>query len=402
MGPVGNVWRREVATSPKSPIGRFPWRPRLDDLAVIAVLFALTRLLLIGVGVMGWRNQLENSNWRGMDRSGIHYALVRDQPLLDMWTRWDSWEYEEIARSGYWYDFEAKPRPYGTVACFPLYPMVVRGVGSILGRRYVLAGLIVSNLSAIVGFVLLFQWASWWGDRRSAWVAVSAAIAFPPGVFWSALYPQSLFFALSIASLTLMLDGRAASACLVGALATATRLEGIALVPALLAMQLQSHSRRIEWRMLWLVVTPMGLLGYMGYLGWRFGDPLLFLKVHALFGRGLTNPLRTLIEPLQAGTQGLDTNILFTYAVGLMLLLGHVARLRWPILLYGWLLYLIPLCTGVYMSIYRVQLVDAPIYLALGLGLAGRWRFLAWGLVCLFLYGQLRMMFEWAIGYFVP
>ena len=330
-----------MATPPAKALGPFPWRPRAVDVLGIGLLFAASRLLLILVGMSAWGHQVPSPGWRGKDRSGIRYALVPNRPLIDMWTRWDSWEYEEIARQGYWYDFDFKPRAYGTVACFPLYPLAIRALGAILGRDYVVAGLIISNLSAITGFVLLFQWASWWGDRRGAWIAVAAAVVFPAGLFWSALYPQSLFFALSVASLTLMLDGRVATACLVASAATACRLEGIALVPALLAILLQRGRWRLGWDALWLLATPLGLAGYMAYLDRGWGDPVLFLKVHAIFGRGLTNPLITLASPLTTPGGLAQDGVLLTYAVGGLLILGHLARLRWPILLYGWLMFLI-------------------------------------------------------------
>lgn len=380
--------------------GRFPWRIRWSDLLGIVGLFAATRVLLVIVGMATWPHQTPRSAWRGVDRSGIRWALVPDAPLLDMWTRWDSWEYDEIARTGYWYDFQHKPRPYGTVACFPGYPMAIRGVSLVLGGRSVLAGLAISNLAAVAGLVLLFQWATWWGDRRCGWVAVAAACCSPAGLFWSALYPQSLYFGLSVGALTLMLDGRTAPACLVAALATATRLEGVALVPALLAIRVSRG--RIGRDVLWLAVAPLGLVAYMAYLYQGWGDPMLFLKVHSLFGRGLSNPLATLARPFQESGGLARDGVLMTYAVAAMLLLGSVARIKWPILLYGWLMFFIPLCTGVYISIYRVHLVNAPIYLALGLGLRGRWRVLAWGVVAASAVFEGVMMSGWVAGYFHP
>jgi hypothetical protein len=384
------------------PIAGLAWRPRVDDLAGIVLLFALNRIVLIMTGSFAWNHQLPEAHWRGIDRAGIRYALIAGQPLLDMWTRWDSWEYEEIARRGYWYDYRHKPSPYGTVACFPLYPLAIRAVGMVLGGRYVIAGLLVSNASALLGFILLFQWAAWWRDRASAWVAVSAAISFPSGLFWSALYPQSLFFALSIATLLLMLDGRPALSGLFGAAATATRLEGIAILPALLAIQLRRGRGRVGREVLWLLLVPTGLIGYMAFLYWRWGDPFLFLKVHALFGRGLTNPLWTLVEPWERLRGRFEPDLIITYIIVVLLLIGHASRLSWPVLLYGWLLFLIPLCTGVYISIYRVHLVNFPIYLSLGLAFRGRWRPVAWGLILVFLVLQVATMVKWVAGYFIP
>ena len=95
------------ATAPRP----YRWRPRAGDAAGLVALYALSRAVLVAVGVFAWGGQVRSSTWRGVDPAGVRYALVDDDPYLDMWTRWDSWQYEEIARKGYWYDFDFKPRP---------------------------------------------------------------------------------------------------------------------------------------------------------------------------------------------------------------------------------------------------------------------------------------------------
>lgn len=386
------------------PSGPFPWRPRFRDLLGIVCLYAVVRLVLVLVGMLAWNFQVSYSSaWRGLDhQTRIYYALVPNQPLLDMWCRWDSWQYDEIARQGYWYDFNLQPSPYGTVACFPLYSLFIKGLGTILGGQAILAALVISNLSAIAGLVILFQWVTWWGDRKGAWLAVASAMAFPAGLFWSALYPQSLYFALSVGSLALMLDGRIAWSCLVCGLATATRLEAVSLIPALLLIRIARDGFRPSPRDLWFLVTPMGLAGYMAYLQAKWGDPLLFLRVHALFGRALMNPLETLLLPIKEGTATSQPVVLGTYLVVLLVAWGHLTRVRWPVLVYGWLLLAIPLSSGVYLSIYRVHLVNLVIYLVIGLGFRGRWIILGWVVVLASLVVEARVMFLWVTGYFLP
>ena len=55
-----------------------------------------------------------------------------------------------------------------------------------------------------------------------------------------------------------------------------------------------------------------------------------------------------------------------------------------------------------YISIYRVHLVNAPIYLALALGLRSWWRILAWGIVAAFGFFECLMMYGWVVGHFHP
>jgi Gpi18-like mannosyltransferase len=289
------------------------------------------------------------------------------------------------------------------VACFPLYPLLIRGLGVVFGGRYVLAGIVISNLAAWVGFVLLFQWVGWSRDRESAWLAVSAALAFPTGVFWGAVYPQSLFFALSVGSLALMLDGRTATASLVCALATATRLEAVALIPCLLFIRLGQGGWRPVLSDLWFLTAPLGLVGYMAYLQANWGDPILFIRVHQLFQRGLTNPLSTLFEPGKHGGLGGREWIVFgTYVVFGLLIFGFHTKVRRSILLYGWLLFMIPLASGSYISIYRVHQVNLALYLIVGMGFTGGWRRFGWSLVVLSALMEAWLMFLWAIGYLLP
>ncbi len=173
-------------------------------------------------------------------------------------------------------------------------------------------------------------------------------------------------------------------------------------MPTLFAIMLSRGRGRLIRDVPWLLVAPLGLAAYMGFLYQGWGDPVLFMKVHSIFGRGLANPLATLVRPLTEPGGLKQDGVVLTYAVGVMLIFGHLARLRWPILLYGWLMYLIPLCTGVYISIYRVHLVNLPIYLALGLGLRGRWRILGWAIMGVSALFECSMMFGWVIGKFRP
>ncbi|HEX3290981.1 MAG TPA: hypothetical protein VHR46_06270, partial [Gaiella sp.] len=67
---------------------------------------------------------------------------------VDVWARWDSNWYLRIAESGYSW-------PSSTPAFFPLYPLLVAGLGRVLDDRFLLAGLVVSLAACAAAFVLL-------------------------------------------------------------------------------------------------------------------------------------------------------------------------------------------------------------------------------------------------------
>ena len=83
-------------------------------------------------------------------------SLRRDDPTLisdlgfatDVWARWDSYWFIEIARGGYDASEQA-------AAFYPLYPTLLAGLGRILLGHYVLAGIVLSLLASAAAFVLL-------------------------------------------------------------------------------------------------------------------------------------------------------------------------------------------------------------------------------------------------------
>ena len=69
-------------------------------------------------------------------------------------------------------------------------------------------------------------------------------------------------------------------------LAAATRSVGVLLLIPLVAEW--SERREYGWRVVYLPLVPSGLLAYMAYLWWRFGNPLLFYGEQSEWGRAPT------------------------------------------------------------------------------------------------------------------
>jgi hypothetical protein len=145
---------------------------------------------------------------------------------IDVWARWDSDWYLRIAESGYSW-------PSSTPAFFPLYPLLVGGLGRVLWGHYLLAGLVVSLAASAVAFVLLHRLVSARLDRAAAGRAILYLAIFPTALFLGAVYGESLFLALAVAAFVLAERGRLGWAAVVTGLAVLTRAQGVALVPTL-------------------------------------------------------------------------------------------------------------------------------------------------------------------------
>ena len=121
-------------------------------------------------------------------------------------------------------------------------------------------------------------------------------LAWPFAFFLAASYSESLFFCMAVWAFVCAERRRFWAAGLFGALAAATRLTGVALLPALLLVpawtwtdgDTRAGQLRRELRpRLPLLLIPGGTLAFFGYLQLRFGDFWANLHAaHAGWGRG--------------------------------------------------------------------------------------------------------------------
>ena len=225
--------------------------------------------------------------------------LTRDAGLLiDVWARWDSVWFLRIAQDGYGATEEA------AAAFYPLYPLLVGILGRVLFGHYVLAGVIVSLAATLGAFALLHRLAlPWLGDTGARRAVLYLAI-FPFAVFLGAVYSESLFLLLSLASFVLAERGGFLGAGVSAGLAWLTRPLGIALLPALVIIAWRSRDRR--GALLRLAVAPAIFALYPLYLWWRLGDPLAFVHAEGTWSRQISpaGPLGGIWEGLRAGWAG--------------------------------------------------------------------------------------------------
>jgi hypothetical protein len=305
--------------------------------------------------------------------------------------------------------------------------MLIRAAARLAGGQFLIAGLVISWLATWGSLVLLFRLAFLWKGLAAARLATLGLVSFPSGFFLTTVFPQSLFLALALAMFLAADRGRFLVAGVLAALAGATRAEGVVLIPALAIAIWQlrklpagadahetsrdgnTQARRasedrsrsaLAYPSSYLVqatggllLAPLGLVAYMTFLWVRFDDPLAFMEIHRQFGRELSNPVITLLRPLWDHL--FNVRHFLTYLVAVWLVVATVARVPRPVLAFGWLLFLLPLATGQYESIYRLQLTTFPLFLGMA---AVRPRALAWASLAGCAVIQVLMCFPFIAG----
>jgi hypothetical protein len=131
-------------------------------------------------------------------------------------------------------------------------------------------------------------------------------LAFAPvSLFFSAVYTESLFLALSVGSIYAARQGRWKLSCGLGCVASATRVTGAGLLLPLGLMYLKER-RGLDRRVAWLLTVPAGLAAYLGYLALRgYGLLAPFAgQTGATHGHQMTGPLQTLVSAVRAAAAG--------------------------------------------------------------------------------------------------
>jgi hypothetical protein len=313
--------------------------------------------------------------------------------------RWDAAWYLVIAHYGYRPELGAFTAPRD--AFFPLYPLGLRALSD-TGLAPIVAGValsVVAFVAALYGLHRLTtlevarlagsaRAARRAGDDASSWVGGYAAgeqtglngapprarggharfgahhkllfaldaravarlavllTAFAPMAFYfSAIYSESLYLALSIGLFLCARRGRWASAAALGALASATRSTGVVLILPLLLLYLYGPREdreperaaprasaalvagrllavrgrlalsglmdtlrpryRLRHDALWLVLVPLGLALYMVHLALAGGDPLAPFHAEAVWKRHFAGPYGGVWDGAKAAFAGL-------------------------------------------------------------------------------------------------
>jgi hypothetical protein len=242
-----------------------------------------------------------------------------------------------------------------------------------LTGEYALTGSLLSNLFFLGALIILHKTVRAFGyDEGCADRTIFYLAAFPTSYFFSLPVTESLFLFLSVFCFFQAKRGSWWLAGICGALAAATKLVGIFLLPALLVLYWQTH-RREKFRLrelTGLLLIPLGLASFMLYLKLITGNALAFVEVQAAWGHTAGLFLRPLfdylINPLEVSVRW-DFRLLNFAAAVLALCCGGILlkRRQWALGLYALLCIIAPLSAMHLQSTARYVLAAFPIFIIL-------------------------------------
>jgi len=203
-------------------------------------------------------------------------VLDHSHLLWDTFARYDSGWYFGIARHGY--EFVEGGR--SNLAFFPVYPLLMRYLGLALGggrQNLYLAGVIISWVAFVLAMVMLYRLARTYLPRVTAERVVVFAAVFPFAFFYGVVYSEAAFLLFTVTAFYGFRTKRWWLGAAAGALASATRVNGILALPALALLAWQSAGTDWSLRkraMAAVALVPVGLVLYSMYVDTLSGSYL--------------------------------------------------------------------------------------------------------------------------------
>ncbi|GGQ99601.1 glycosyltransferase family 39 protein [Streptomyces aurantiogriseus] len=277
----------DAATDPAVPDEQEERPPRIRRLTLPAgvrpylaplILYGVTKL--VGLTVFAFLLEAAGDFRKKEPRfgGGAHW--------WDVLATWDGWWYLQVAEKGY------DPRPLerldstglftvkqNSVAFFPLYPGLIRGVSEITGLGLFGSGILVSVIASFVAAAGIYAVISLLAGARAGTIAAGLWAVVPgAGVEW-AVYSESLFVAIAAWCCYCVMKRRWVAAGLLAFVAGLNRPTSAALIGAVGLAALVTLARRESRRehgvagpVYAMFAAPLGLLTYITWVGLSMGD----------------------------------------------------------------------------------------------------------------------------------
>jgi Gpi18-like mannosyltransferase len=284
----------------------------MKALKTVLLLFVVSRLIIFGFLSIGQSDT-------------VHYAdnqLKLDNPILDRFILYDSYNYAQIAAEGYTED--------RLTAFFPLFPLIVRACADVTRIDVYWAGFVLSNFFFVCSLWLLYQLMAKRGfSERVRILTLSVLAFFPSSYFFSAFYTESFFLFLALLAFRFWENEKRQAAYVIGGLAALTRLVGV-WIPLAFFME-RLIRRKLDFKdVACAFMSALMFFIYPVYLRLAKGDPLLFINVDPIYyGRHSTIPFFPVYQDIVWSIEDLKETgwifpITFFHFILIIIFIGYI------------------------------------------------------------------------------
>ncbi|MBI2028598.1 MAG: hypothetical protein HYT07_03225 [Candidatus Levybacteria bacterium] len=270
---------------------------------------------------------------------------------------------------------------------FPLFPLSIFFTSAIFGK---VLELDITQYFASLGLVAIYFFISLilmyklirmdYKESIVLW-SIIFMLVFPTSFFFAAIYSESLFLLLSLGAFYFARKKNWFLAGLFGGLLTATRIVGIAILPALIYEFIKYEKQKSKIKTLSLFLIPMGLISYMIFNFFKWGNMFYFISAQGNFQNNRSVDAiiffpQTIFRYLKIFQTISLTQYEWWVAFiefsafifgSFMIYIAWKKKVRLSYLIFTITAFLIPISTGTFSGLPRYILPLFPIFIALAL-----------------------------------
>ena len=292
------------------------------------------------------------------------FPTAQSWDLVNMHNRWDTYWYLDIVHNGY---YLKNDNTLSNVVFFPLYPTLIKILGTVLLGNFVLAGWLINIAALLAGCAYFYKLVKEFHGDIDPELPILLMLVFPTAFFLNIVYTEALFFFITVACFYYVLRKEFWKAGMFAFFGALTHSNGVFLGLPILweTVRLFGWKRGLLSKNIFPMLLPaVGMFSFLLYDYLKFKDFWLFFKIESAWGRSFSINWDhfSLFSHPSIVNMGID--IAFT------ILIISAIYLVWKKLsslyaVFMSLTVLAALTSGTLMSIGRYSLVLFPLFILL-------------------------------------
>ncbi|TMC00667.1 MAG: hypothetical protein E6J42_00005 [Chloroflexi bacterium] len=290
--------------------------------------------------------------------------------IHETFQRWDANNFEKIVEHGYVNSGDEA----NYIVYLPMFPLTVWLVKFLIPSFFVSALLVSAVSSVAAGYFLQMLMTTDGSDEEEASRGLWFFFVFPTAYILAVPYTEALFMGTMMGSFANARRGNWVWCGLLGGLACATRIQGLAIIPALGIEAIHREWWEAPKKAFWLVLVPAGFGAYMLLNYIVAGDPLQFIATQRdHWDQHAVAPWETVRDTylwLVQGSPGSTRLSIYEFRaafllLSVVLLLIGARWLRPSYQVFAWVSILFFLSSSFQISIPRYTLMLFPLFLVM-------------------------------------
>jgi hypothetical protein len=217
-----------------------------------------------------------------------NFPTSQSWDLVSLHGRWDTYWYLDIIKNGYYLQ---EGNTLSNVVFFPLYPFLIKIIGTMLFGNFILAGWLISSVALIAGCAYFYKLLKEFHDDVDPELPILLMLIFPTAFFLNVVYTEATFFFITVACFYYVFKKQFWMAGMFALLGSLTHSNGVFLGLPILweTVRLFGWQKSLLTRKIIPMAMPaIGMFSFLLYDYLKFKDFMLFFKIESAWGRSFS------------------------------------------------------------------------------------------------------------------